>query len=294
MVFHHTRHLDDVRAVHEAVGIEHEHGLVSAAPGADEVADVARLAVFIGFTTPVVDPAESAETAAKIGPGDFFKHPEVEIARVAEDEEVERVEVAGGFDGTVDGLDAGTDLDAVLVVNGHHHGVAFRQRAGFSIRESCDPDGAPAAGKQHVERAEQGVERAQDQQPVEHDEDRQERIVGLLEAHAPEKIGKPQAGDQVCESHAAEEQRASGMRAPAAEKPLAGIPGGWFGRLHQSRKMNHTVRAAMASRMPANMRRMMGLRSMVSHHWAAPLPRALNSSGLGTMVRVAKRGPAAR
>ena len=72
---HDAGHFHDVRAVHQAVRIEHEHGFVAAAPGADEVADVAGLAVFVGLAAAVVDAAEAVEAAAEVGPRGFLHAP---------------------------------------------------------------------------------------------------------------------------------------------------------------------------------------------------------------------------
>src|SRR5690606_41320785 len=60
-IFHHARHFHDVRAVHQAVGVEHHHRFVAAAPGADEVADVAGFAVLVELAAAVINAAEPVE-----------------------------------------------------------------------------------------------------------------------------------------------------------------------------------------------------------------------------------------
>lgn len=59
---------------------------------------VAALQVGVDPAPPVVDAAEGGEFAAKVGPGDLLEDPEVMVAGIAEDEEVEFVEMSGGFD----------------------------------------------------------------------------------------------------------------------------------------------------------------------------------------------------
>ena len=98
---------------------------------------------------------------------------------------MEGIEIAGGFDGAVNGLDAGADFHAVLVIHRDDHGVALDERAGFPLGQGADSHGALAA-QQHVERAENCVKRTEHEQPIQDHEDRQQRIVGFLIAHPPE------------------------------------------------------------------------------------------------------------
>ena len=97
----------------------------------------------------------------------------------------------------------------------------LRERAGFAIGEFGDAHGALAADE-HVEGAEDGMERAEHQQAVEQDEDRQQREVGFLETHAPEQVGKPQAGGEVDDHHAAEKDDAAARR--CAKRLKNGLP----------------------------------------------------------------------
>ena len=215
---HHAGHLEDVATVHQAVGVEHHHALVAAAPGADEVADVAGLAVLVLFTASVVDPAEAAEFAAEVGPGGFLQHPEVEVAGVAEDEKVVGLEMAGGFDRAVDRLDAGAEAVAVLVVNGHHHGVAAGEGSiARLLGELRDADRA-LPPPQDVPGPEQGVEGAEHQQAVEDEEDDQQQDVGAVHADPREQVVEPVGRHEIDHDDPAEEYQPSQGGAQRAEE----------------------------------------------------------------------------
>ena len=187
---HHLGHFHDVRAVHQAVGIQHQHALVAAAPGPHEIADVARLAVVVRLTAPVVDFPEALEPAAEVRPRHLLQHPEIEIPGVAEDEKVERIEMTRGLDRAVDCLDAGAEFRAVLVVHRHHHRVAFPQHRRRALGEFRDPHRAPPPSDD-VPRSEKRMERTEGEQPVKDRKDHDQRDVGAVQPRAPEKVGDP-------------------------------------------------------------------------------------------------------
>ncbi|MNO76991.1 hypothetical protein D3C76_680860 [compost metagenome] len=83
-------------AAHDAVGVEHDHVLVLAAPATAEVVEVAALALHPAPTAAVEDAAEAFGFAAHVQPGLLLGHGDVGVVGVAEHEEVETVEVAAG------------------------------------------------------------------------------------------------------------------------------------------------------------------------------------------------------
>ena len=74
---HDLRHRNNVASLHQAVGIQHQHAFISSAPGLDEIADVARLAVLVDAAAAVEDPTEGVELPAHVGPRDLLLHPEI-------------------------------------------------------------------------------------------------------------------------------------------------------------------------------------------------------------------------
>ena len=109
--------------------------------------------------------------------------------------------------------------------------MALDQRAGFTFGQLADADRALTT-HEHVEGSEDGVERAENQQPVEDDKDCQQREVGLLKLHPPEEVGKPQAGGEIDKEHAAEKYRPARDDAETTEESRDRIAGRQVGVIH--------------------------------------------------------------
>ena len=81
----------DAIAGHEAVGVEHEHVLVVPAPAADEIGDVAGLAVIVLRPMPVVEPRISGRGARAARGMRAPPRSRRRVGRIGQDEIVERV-----------------------------------------------------------------------------------------------------------------------------------------------------------------------------------------------------------
>ena len=79
----------DARAGHQAVGVEHEHVLVGAAPAGDEILDIAGLAADVALAVAVEDAAPEAQALAQGVEGALLGDPGVGLGRIRQDEEVE-------------------------------------------------------------------------------------------------------------------------------------------------------------------------------------------------------------
>ena len=73
---------DDAFAGHQAVGVEHQHVIVGAAPARDEIGDVAGLAVMVLRPVAVVDAGVGAEPLAPGEEGALLGDPGVGIGRI--------------------------------------------------------------------------------------------------------------------------------------------------------------------------------------------------------------------
>ena len=289
----HLRHLHDVRPVHQAVRIKHQHPLVSASPGAHEITDVPRLAVLVCLAAPVIDLPEGLQPQAKVCPCHLLQHPKIEIPGVAQDEKVEGIEMTGRLDGSEDRLDPGAELRTVLIVDRHHHRMALPKHRSRPVRKLGDPHRTPAPA-QDVERPEQRMEGTQHQQSVEYRENDEQRDVRPVNPRPPEKVGKPKHRRQVHDDDRGEENKTPPL---CRRSPVKGLHCAFpimFRCVHQSKNMNQITAARSPSSATAVMIRTMGRLSIVSHHCAAPLPIALSSNGFGTIVSSANCGPAAR
>ena len=85
-------------AGHQAVGVEHEHVLVGAAPAGDEVGDVAGLAVVVLRPVAIIDARVGAEPLAQGQEGALLGDPGVRIGRIRQDEIVEMLAEARRLD----------------------------------------------------------------------------------------------------------------------------------------------------------------------------------------------------
>src|SRR5690606_7855075 len=105
---------------HHAVGIEHHHVAVVAAPAPAEVVDVAALALNPAPAPTVEDMAEAFHFAAQLHPGLLFGHADIRVVTVAEDEEIEVFELPGGLERLERRAQAGEHTRDVLVGDRHH------------------------------------------------------------------------------------------------------------------------------------------------------------------------------
>ena len=116
---HGRREAHDRVPRHQAVGVEHDHMRVAAAPMGDEISDVASLAAPILAPPPVID-ARLRQPRAHRQKGALLRDPDVGIGRVGDEKEVERVGLTGALDILEDGLHGAEDARGRLVVDRHH------------------------------------------------------------------------------------------------------------------------------------------------------------------------------
>ncbi len=90
-------------ARHHAVGVEHQHVRISAAPPCDEVGDVAGLAARI-LAPPAIKDARARQTLAHRHERPLLSDPHVGVSRIGEKKVIERQAEAGAFDVFDDGL----------------------------------------------------------------------------------------------------------------------------------------------------------------------------------------------
>ena len=150
---HAAGELDDAVGLHQAVGVEHQHVGIGAAPALDPVGDIAGLA-------PLVAPAVAVEDArADVGVGArrvdqrLLVEPDVGAGGVAQEEEVEGLAGAAGVDVAHHGAGGAEDRGGVLVVGGHEErraaaaaapAGALRRMAEEEAHERRDrPEGRP-------------------------------------------------------------------------------------------------------------------------------------------------------
>ena len=121
VVLHRDREPRDGLAGHQAVGVEHQHVIVGAAPAGDEIGDVAGLAMVVLRPVAVVDPGARFELVAPCEKGPLLGDPGVGVGRVGEDEVVEMIAEPGRFDLLAHGFECRESARRRLVVDRHHH-----------------------------------------------------------------------------------------------------------------------------------------------------------------------------
>ncbi|MNS45911.1 hypothetical protein D3C72_783910 [compost metagenome] len=117
--FHQARQRAQALAAHHAVGVEHDHVAVLAAPAAAEVGHVAGLALHAVAAPAVEDATEAAHGAADFHPGVVLGGAQVGVAAVREDKEVEVGQVARALERLIRRPQPGEDACHVLVGNRH-------------------------------------------------------------------------------------------------------------------------------------------------------------------------------
>ena len=127
LAFHDRSHAQHRAAAHQAVGIEHDHLLIGAAEPAHPFGDVARLLADILDAPTIID--RDRRGRGEFRPGGLLQLA-VQLARIAEDEEIEEGRAAGIGDRLRHrGDPAEGGLDA-LVMHRHQDRGAVAQRAG--------------------------------------------------------------------------------------------------------------------------------------------------------------------
>ena len=119
VLFHRRRQPHDRFAGHHTVGVEHDHMRVAPAPMADEIGDVAGFAAHILAAAPVIE-TRRRQPRAHGEKGALFRDPDIGIGGVGEEEEVERMGLAGALDVLEDGLHGPEHPRGRFVIDRHH------------------------------------------------------------------------------------------------------------------------------------------------------------------------------
>ena len=114
----------DACAAHHAVGIEHDHVAIRAAPAATEVRDVAALALDAMLAPAIENASEALERATQLEPRLRLRDPDVGVARVGQHEEIEALERTGARERFVSCPQSREHARHVLVGDGHDDGCA--------------------------------------------------------------------------------------------------------------------------------------------------------------------------
>ncbi|MNP25234.1 hypothetical protein D3C76_1180320 [compost metagenome] len=96
--FHQADQAGQAFATHYAVGVEHHHVAVVAAPATAEVIEVTALAFDPTAPATIEDAAKALGFAAHFQPCLLFSHGDIGVVGIAEHEEVETVQVTGSCD----------------------------------------------------------------------------------------------------------------------------------------------------------------------------------------------------
>ena len=120
----------DAFAGHQAVGVEHQHVIVGAAPARDEIGDVAGLAVMVLRPVAVMDAGVGAEVLAPGQEGALLGDPGVRIGRIRQHEIVEMLAEPGRLDLLAHRRERREGAGGRFVVDRHHDRGARAQRRG--------------------------------------------------------------------------------------------------------------------------------------------------------------------
>ncbi|MNS85543.1 hypothetical protein D3C72_1194100 [compost metagenome] len=118
--FHQAHQTGQALAAHHGVGVEYDHVLVVTAPTTAEVVEVAALAFYATTTAAIEDLAEATGFAADVQPGLLLGNTDIGVVTVAEDEEIEAVQVTRGRNRLEGRPQAGEHPRHVLVADRHH------------------------------------------------------------------------------------------------------------------------------------------------------------------------------
>ena len=144
---HRRRQAHDRLSRHQAVGVKDDHLRIVAAPVNDEIGDVARFAGKILAPPPVIE-AGLRQARANGDESALLGDPDIGVGGVGQQEEVERVRLAGTFDVLENRLHGAEDARRRLVVDRHHDRRSFAQarRRLASAPMSEEPDKADHGG----------------------------------------------------------------------------------------------------------------------------------------------------
>ncbi len=117
--FHQPHQRGQAVAAHHAVGIEHYHVAVLAAPAAAEVGHVAGLALHAVAAPAVEDAAEAADGAAQLHPCVMLGGAQVRIAAVRQHDEIEVGQVTGARQRFIGGAQPREHTRHVLIADRH-------------------------------------------------------------------------------------------------------------------------------------------------------------------------------
>ena len=134
MRLHQFHQVHEGFAAHHAVGVAANKIAVAHSPGVEKVADVAALARFVKQTAAIINFSERGEVTHKLGPARLLLDPAVGIGRVAQDEKVEAIKLAGAFERFVSGAQTFEDADGIFVVNREDDSRACAVDAFFLVR----------------------------------------------------------------------------------------------------------------------------------------------------------------
>ena len=116
---HRRRQAHDRLPRHQAIGVKHDHVRVVAAPMADEIGNVARLAAQILPPSPIIEVGLRQPRAHRQKRA-LFRYPDVGVGGVGDEEEVECIGLPGALDVLEDGLHGAEHARGRLVVDRHH------------------------------------------------------------------------------------------------------------------------------------------------------------------------------
>ncbi|MCY1416545.1 hypothetical protein D9M71_320550 [compost metagenome] len=118
--FHQAYQTGQALTAHHGVGVEYDHVLVVTAPTTAEVVEVAAFTFYATTTAAIENLAEAPGFAADIQPGLLLGNTDIGVVTVAEDEEVEAVQVTRGRDRFERCTQTGEYPRHVFVADRHH------------------------------------------------------------------------------------------------------------------------------------------------------------------------------
>ena len=194
-------------AGHQAVGVEHHHVLVGAAPARDEIGNVAGLATRILGPVSIENARAVGQTRAQSEEGALLGNPYIGIGRVRQEEPIEMRPEARALDVLEHRLHGGEDSTGRLIVDRHDDRGARGERVGQS--------GCAAAVEEEPEEAdESGGECDADPRKIGDKEDKQRPFERGDAADFDDLVHFMRAVDRQCQAAAEYEK----SRNPGAER----------------------------------------------------------------------------
>ena len=119
---HALRERHDGVSRHQAVGVQHHHVRISAAPAHDEIGDIAGLARRVLLAVPVIDATIRSQPLTQRDQRALLGDPDVGVRRVGQEEPVEMRAEPRSLDILPDRLQGAEYAAWLLVVDRHHDG----------------------------------------------------------------------------------------------------------------------------------------------------------------------------